>query len=83
MRRVKMVALVMMGSTLVFCSTTHGGEDTTSRVRGRLSQGYESAPAASELEPQVPHACRPWMSHHPRSRTGGGERRAAVPEAYR
>ena len=38
MRRVKMVALVMMGSTLVFCSTTHGGEDTTSRVRGRLSQ---------------------------------------------
>lgn len=50
MRRVKMVALVMMGSTLVFCSTTHGGEDTTSRVRGRLSQGYESAPAASELE---------------------------------
>lgn len=50
MKRVKLVALVMMGSTLVFCSTTHGGEDTTSRVRGRLSQGYESAPTASELE---------------------------------
>ncbi len=50
MKRMQILALVMMGTTLVFCSTTHGGEDTVSRVRARLGQGYEQAPTSSEIE---------------------------------
>jgi hypothetical protein len=56
MKRVKSLAAVMMGSTLVFCSTTHGGEDTTSRVRAALGQGYEQAPSVSDIEGMGPGA---------------------------
>ncbi len=50
MKRLQTLALVIMGTTLVFCSTTHGGEDTVSRVRARLGQGYEQAPTSGEIE---------------------------------